>query len=1270
MAASLALYRTMIARVSPDDIVLYANSAMAAYLKVSKRTLVGAPLDALASRATGEISECFQRPTGGKTGNRLVTDAEGRVFELKTYSDGGVLDIVLDEVTTVESVNRDLQYASGTSVELLNEEELRTARQPERRFMTITHSRLNGIAHLAGHLAPMETRLMVNSFAEEAADAVLETGCTVHHAAGEAVVGLFGAPRYFADHALRALRSACNQIEKGAALRSGFFRQGKEMPPMSCGIWTGEAFVGTLGSSTTLHYTAIGEPVDLAAELCRLARPGEVLVSEFTVRSIVQNLPEGWDAVRAESESDPDLSDFQWTGDELTALAPEFVRGVWLVGPGVAEDSSRMEFYLDYLWALKVAGHDDPVPILRAVRPAVVGDSLELSADNVVASQFSQTLGKYKLLSVIGTGGMGKVWKAQDRYGNIVAIKVLHSIETASDSQLKRFKREAEIMARLPHRNICRVFEMSEFEGIQFLVMEYVDGLTLSDLLYERTGAESQGTSTGLADLKSLIVALRSEKSAHSAVEDTGEGESPARPKVTRILPVEQTLNIFLKVAEAVQFAHEHGVLHRDLKPGNILLREDGEPLVADFGLAKLESEGSGHSLSVTGNVVGTLENMAPEQAESSKNVDERADVYALGTILFQMLTGRRHFEATGNIVADAQALQNHEPPRPRTINPRLDSDLEIILLKALRNSPAERYRTVDALKSDIERYRLGEVISARPVSAIELLRKLVMRNRAVSAVIIASLIILITGSVAAFWKISERAEAAEKARLMAEDALAQAEVQREAARSAQARAEEQAGEAERQSQEAQRQRKEAEAAVEKMRIAQEAEEKAKQLVQKSQNETEEQRQAREAAEKARTEAEAQLAMVHENRAKDEEIRRMRDRWRPPFAGPENRESEAARRSYESALQTFLTSLSPFEVGRLDRVPEEVVRRIDAGIEQASEALMADPSFTPAWLLKGRLHLAALETDQARQAFLMAGQSAESRRANGAPDLLAGDDPAQLAELAGKMPGFTTDRFKKAAEIIHDAAPREELIRGIMEFVATKPAVVKSGLGGNPLGRKSSEAETAVGILAANGGVGKVTQGPGELTISGIENLPDLRVLKNLPALTRLKVEGASKIDWATLAVLPLTSLDLSGCSFDQFPPNLRGFSRLRNLSLKGTGIADLSFARWLTMLEGLDISGTSVTDLAGLAMNGRLRTLDAGSLNLQNIRSLLTIPIERLTISPLLVTDAVGLKQLRGQRTIKVLRMPDDPENQSAAEFWRKLDSGEYATGGGTVSE
>ncbi|MCK9589188.1 MAG: protein kinase [Terrimicrobiaceae bacterium] len=1260
-------FRTMIARISPDDIVLYANGAMASYLQVKKSDLAGAPLEVLAAHAHGEISDCFQRPETGRATNRLVTDDEGRVFEVKTYSEGGVLDIVLDEVTTAESVNRDLRYVSGTSVDLLDEEELRTARQPERRFMTVSQVRLNGMAHLAERLAPMETRLMLNSFVEESADAILETGCAYYQSSGETVVGLFGAPRYFADHALRAVQAACNQMEKSSRLRAGFFRQGKEMPPMSCGIWTGETFVGTLGSSATQRYSAIGITVELAAELCRLARPGEILISEISLRNIIHTLPEGWQAIRAESEIEPDLSDFHWSGDEIQPLPAGHVRGVWLIGPGIREDSSRTEFYADYLYSIKTRGLEEAVPVLRVVRPAMIGDSLELSTDNVVSTQFAQMLGKYKLLKVIGTGGMGKVWKGQDRYGNTVAIKVLHSTEATTDAQLKRFQREAEVMSRLPHRNICRVFEMSEFEGIQYLVMEYVDGLTLADLLYERTRAESGGSRT-LPDLKSLIYALREERSSRDETPPEEEETVASRPKKTRILPVEQTLNMFLKVCEAVQFAHEHGVLHRDLKPGNILLREDGEPLVADFGLAKIRSADSGQSLSVSGHVVGTLENMSPEQAESSKEVDERADVYALGTILFQMLTGRRHFEATGNIVADAQALQTHEPPRPRSINPRLDSDLEVILLKALRNSPVERYRSVKAFEADLEHYRKGEAITARPVSAIDLLRKLVLRNRAVTAVIAGSLLILLAGSVVAFWKITERAK-------VAEDALADARVQKERALKNELLAEEQKRQAEQQKAIAELKQQEAEEALKETH-------RAKDQANLALKETEEEKKKRIDAQKEAKalagEGEKLTDKLTEAEKRLEELKTAKlerpEPGYPPFRRQPRAENDAAfQRAMtmsQEALFQFHNELNPGRLSLRERNPEFILGKVGEGLESVSQAILSDPAFAPAWMMKGRYHMACMELAQAKEAFQTAEKHEAARLSQDKQKLLGpDDDPGALADLCDQVIKAAGDRFSNAAKLLAGRnSPVDRITAEVIGFF-NNSKIKKSAFGQSPMDRSPGQAEIAVNLIAANGGAGRVTFQGGangmELTISGMAELTDLSPLKKLPSRPiRVRIEGVSTLDWTTLAAIPLEALDLTGCQLSAIPPAAPSFQRLQNLVLKDTAFSELSCVRKMPQLASLDISGTQITDLSPLGGCRRLQSLDAGMLSLEGLRTLGFLPLARLTISPMMISDKAALNGLKTLRMLRVLRAPGDPEDQPAAEFWRKLDSGGYDTG------
>jgi serine/threonine protein kinase len=483
-----------------------------------------------------------------------------------------------------------------------------------------------------------------------------------------------------------------------------------------------------------------------------------------------ENLPHGWQAIRVEREIPPDLTDFRWPGEDVVALPCDCMNACWLLGPGVADDPSVAEFSLEYLYAILPAKGAEPVPVLRAFRLSVAGDSVQLHDDNVLCKSFEQVLGKYRLVSEIGTGGMGKVWKGIDRLGNTVAIKVLHETDVASATLLKRFRREAEIMARLHHRNICRIFEMSEFEGMQFIVMEYVDGMTLGHLLHHYRDVCSAGNGETSSDLRSIIQAIRDQEPSAGSSPDHEPKKGTAA--TSRILPVEQTLSIMTKVCEAVQFAHEHGVLHRDLKPGNILLREDGDPLVADFGLAKVHGENAGESLSLSGHVVGTLQNMAPEQAESSKDVDERADVYSLGTILYLMFTGKKHFKTEGNLIVDIQKLRALEPVPLRKLNPALDQDLEIIVLKALRTNPDERYRSVAALAADIGRYRRGETISARPATIFDLAGKAIRRHRALAALTGLFLLVLLVGGAASVWQILEQRNEAQRATKAAQTAM------------------------------------------------------------------------------------------------------------------------------------------------------------------------------------------------------------------------------------------------------------------------------------------------------------------------------------------------------------------------------------------------------------------------------------------------------------------------------------------------------------------
>jgi serine/threonine protein kinase len=413
---------------------------------------------------------------------------------------------------------------------------------------------------------------------------------------------------------------------------------------------------------------------------------------------------------------------------------------------------------------------------------------MPLREEKVPAVGFIIRMGKYRLDEVIASGGMGRVWRAQDIYGNTVAIKTLNKDQALSADSVKRFRREAEIMSRLHHRNICHIFEISEHEGLNYIVMEFIDGPTLSDILYSTLLPGSEKCSS----IVDKVAYLREARLAPTEAQPEDDVESPLEEKLkhpTAILPLDEVLNFFEKVCEAVQFGHQHGVLHRDIKPGNILVRNDGEPIVSDFGLAKFSTTNNAASFSMSGAVVGTIENMAPEQAESSKTVDARADIYSLGTVLYQMLTGTRHFTTTGNFLADLQALQHHEAPRPRTINSGIEPDLELIILKCLRNDPNERYPRVSALLTDLHRYRRGESISARPLTFWYVMRKIIRRNKLASVVAAVSLFFISVTTLAAVLTLSRELNYEKTARQEADKLRKVAEENRNLANQKQAEA-------------------------------------------------------------------------------------------------------------------------------------------------------------------------------------------------------------------------------------------------------------------------------------------------------------------------------------------------------------------------------------------------------------------------------------------------------------------------------------------------
>jgi len=317
-------------------------------------------------------------------------------------------------------------------------------------------------------------------------------------------------------------------------------------------------------------------------------------------------------------------------------------------------------------------------------------------------------LGQYELLDKIGQGAMGSVWRARDaRLRREVALKLILAGHFASDAERQRFNSEAQAAAKLDHPNIVPIYEVSEYEGRPFFTMKLAKGGNLADRLASYLGtANEPATSPG----ESLTVACGA-------------------------------ASLVTKVARAVHHAHQRGVLHRDLKPGNILLDENGEPLVADFGLAR-DTE-NGVRLTVSGAMLGTPAYMAPELAAgNTKQITIAADIYSLGAVLYEVLTGRPPFVAATPVEVLRKVI-DEEPKRPSTINARVDRDIETVCRKCLEKEPAKRYGSADALADDLERWLRGEPILARPVGMAERTWRWCKRKPALAALIAVSALAL-----------------------------------------------------------------------------------------------------------------------------------------------------------------------------------------------------------------------------------------------------------------------------------------------------------------------------------------------------------------------------------------------------------------------------------------------------------------------------------------------------------------------------------------------
>ncbi len=406
--------------------ILHANTPFAKYARMEKDDLIGQPMRLLAGVLGPEVYKAISSAEPDKTAPSRVTDAANDVYEVLSTMHDGVVDVVMRDVTEAQQFKDYVHRYIGLDFDSLSDEDKRSFSFPERRFITISFTDLRGFTRFAERNSPEGVRNAINDFFDEVIEAAEENGVFPNQLIGDEVMVLYGAPRYHRDHALRAIKTACEHVERVAELRAKYARHGREVPHCGVGINSGDVIIGDMGSTVCDRktYTALGTAVNLASRLCGVAAEGQIILSESTLKEVLRTLPEGWEHTESSPERTSNIFESE-SGKprgkiEDVSVLPKSLAGREIrIGPGVASESAEPEFTFRYLFLIKAKGIKDALPVLTVERTKESPmASSALSEQTETAEGSEMILGRYRLLAHVGRGGMGTVWRARDAFSS------------------------------------------------------------------------------------------------------------------------------------------------------------------------------------------------------------------------------------------------------------------------------------------------------------------------------------------------------------------------------------------------------------------------------------------------------------------------------------------------------------------------------------------------------------------------------------------------------------------------------------------------------------------------------------------------------------------------------------------------------------------------------------------------------------------------------------------------------------------------------------